>query len=1044
MVHPAGLAVAAGLALPVAPGGSRVPLAASREGAHAPCRVVPSAGSAIDGSRSGWCSCVVGAAVGLAGRVGELREVSALLSGQSDSAAMLVVGEAGVGKSRLVAAAADAVARAGNVVLSGWCLPLAGGLPFLPVLDVVRAVGQVDEGRLLKDALTDCPPFVVGEIHRFAPELCSAQEPSVYDEADGGWRKQREFDALARLLDAAAALRPVAMLIEDVHWADATTLEFLEYVLSPGHAIAVPVVLTCRSDEDAGPTLAAWLERLQRNRRVARLDLAPLSEAETSEQIALLLGRPPTESLTREIFPRSEGNAFFTEQLVAAGVEGGAGLPPGLTSLLLSRVDQVRGVPRQVLGTLAVATRPLDERALAKLCEQPVEVVQDALRDLLAARLLRRPDTAGRYQLRHALLAETVGTELLAGVRADLHARVADLLAATDDPAVSAEVAEHFAAAGRSVDELRWRVIAARHADSVFAAAEAAAHWQRVIALSADAPVGAAIEGMSLAQVYGATEDALTLAGDDEAAGRLAEEALRRLADADPASQADVLRRAGNARGIAAPEHGLELLYQALAIYEQLPPSAGRVKTMKEIAGILHNHGRPAEGREFIDRGAEVAEQAGLAYPLFEFRCIQAMYLAQTDPDEALRRIEALRDQLSERDGPGPYIWVAIFHSNILDSLCRLSDIEAALSPALRMASAYGMDQSFKVALVRGNLVCALLDLGATDAAARWIEPVTQDSAGLSTWFDYANLADIEMLRGNLDESLRRWDEIEQVPASTLAFQASGAWARAELDLWRDEAATAFERIELMLSRLAAAGESDFDAPLLVFGLRACADLAEQARSRRDAARVQAAMSSADRLSQLRTLFARDPLAPNPSRLTADAEKASWDAEHRRLTGESHPELWDRAATAWAGVSRCRHSAYARWRQAEALLAEPGGRAATTPVLRMAGEEARQHVPLSTAISDLARRARIELTEPPPAVATQPTKSSGVRGVTDRELAVLRLLAEGKTNSEIGAALFISRKTVSVHVTNILRKLNVTTRVQAAAVAERAGILQRG
>jgi DNA-binding NarL/FixJ family response regulator len=114
-------------------------------------------------------------------------------------------------------------------------------------------------------------------------------------------------------------------------------------------------------------------------------------------------------------------------------------------------------------------------------------------------------------------------------------------------------------------------------------------------------------------------------------------------------------------------------------------------------------------------------------------------------------------------------------------------------------------------------------------------------------------------------------------------------------------------------------------------------------------------------------------------------------------------------------------------------------------VLQTAARQAAQHVPLSDAIRDLAHRARIDLTgsTEQPARHTH-TAAVAPFGLTDRELAVLELLARGKTNSEIGAALFISRKTASVHVTNILRKLYVTTRVEAAAVAERAGLLPSG
>jgi hypothetical protein len=149
---------------------------------------------------------------------------------------------------------------------------------------------------------------------------------------------------------------------------------------------------------------------------------------------------------------------------------------------------------------------------------------------------------------------------------------------------------------------------------------------------------------------------------------------------------------------------------------------------------------------------------------------------------------------------------VAIFHGGILWRLGRLDQIEDASAPALRLASDQGMDSAFKTAQVRGNLVEALVELGATEAAAGWVEPVTKGTASLSTTWDYASRARIEMLRGNLDEAQRRYEEIDQLPASTLAFQADTATEQAELELWRCEAGAAFDRVESLLSRLAAAG----------------------------------------------------------------------------------------------------------------------------------------------------------------------------------------------------------------------------------------------
>ena len=140
-------------------------------------------------------------------------------------------------------------------------------------------------------------------------------------------------------------------------------------------------------------------------------------------------------------------------------------------------------------------------------------------------------------------------------------------------------------------------------------------------------------------------------------------------------------------------------------------------------------------------------------------------------------------------------------------------------------------------------------------------------------------------------------------------------------------------------------------------------------------------------------------------------------------------------------MTRPHRAAYARWRQADALLNRPGARAAASTVLSVAAQRAVQHVPLSNAIRRLARRARIDLPTAVDTVANQPAPPAPSFGLTDRELDVLRLLAEGKTNAEIGAALFMSGKTASVQVTHILRKLGVATRVQAATVAERAGLL---
>jgi DNA-binding CsgD family transcriptional regulator len=987
----------------------------------------------------------------LAGRVGELRAVSKLLSGESESAAMLITGEAGVGKSRLVAAVADALTRADVIVALGWCLPLSDGLPFLPVMDLLRALGRADDGRLLNDALGECPAFVRGEVIRLLPGLEEPTSERDSGRSDEGWRKHRLFEAVRRLLEAVARHRDLAVVIEDVHWADTSTLELFDYLLAPGHGLAVPVMFTCRSEEAATPIVTDWLDRLQRNARVRRLELAPLSEAETAEQIGLLLGARPPRKLVGDIYARSEGNAFFTEQLVAASAtRQDHALPAGLTSLLLSRTGQVTGIAREILAVLAVAARPLDEASVALLSQRPDREVREALRDLLARRLLRRPDATGRHQLRHALLGEAISGELLPSERAELHARVADTLADWNDPSLAAQIAAHLAAAGRPGDELRWRVRAGRHADAVFASSEAAQQWQRAVALSADAPITHVVEGMSLADLYRAAEDALDLSGGSEDTVRaLAEEALQRLSKADPATRADVLARAGNIRGRSAPRRGLGLLYQALALYEQLPPSAGHVKALRDIAAILHNEGRQAEGAEVTERAAAVAERAGQRSAQIEILAQQAWYqMAAGAGQLATDRVHALRQRLTDRDEPRLHLWLAIVHTDILLKLGRLTEVEAAGAPALPIATTYGIEQSFSAALVRANVCQALTELGAIDTAAQWIDPVSAEKPDPSTRFIYECRATLEMLRGNLDGAQQRWVDLRRLPPAILGHQVEAAPLEAELHLWRGSPNVAFDHAHALLVRIAEANPGTLSGPLLTFAgtllvlaLRAAADLAQRARADRNAEGLTAARRRAVQLSELYHGMKPDPFTPGPLRPTAGADHASWRAEGSRLQGESDAALWEQAANEWDELTRPHRAAYARWRQAEALLAHPGGRNQPAQVLRAAAPQAARHVPLSNAIHDLARRARIDLGEASHAVQHEEPPAGSGFGLTDRELTVLQLLSEGKTNSEIGAALYISRKTASVHVTNILRKLDVTTRVQAAAVAERAGLL---
>ena len=183
------------------------------------------------------------------------------------------------------------------------------------------------------------------------------------------------------------------------------------------------------------------------------------------------------------------------------------------------------------------------------------------------------------------------------------------------------------------------------------------------------------------------------------------------------------------------------------------------------------------------------------------------------------------------------------------------------------------------------------------------------------------------------------------------------------------------------------------------------------------------------------------PLADHAYVASIPGDRADWYAELSRSIGRSDPDAWQEAAATWQRLGRPHRAAYALWRQAEALLSTSAATSDAAIPLRAAAEASAGMVPLQKAIQRLADRARISLSTSVDEVTKPQPPPADPYGLTKRERLVLQLLAQGRTNAQIGAQLFMSPKTASVHVTNILRKLNVANRTEAAALAERAGLI---
>ena len=994
--------------------------------------------------------------VAFIGREGELCRLLGALGG--DARMVLVVGDAGVGKTTFAGEGMSRAAAAGMVVVRGECLPVAGTLPLLPIAVALGELARLEGGGLMEAALGAAPGFVRGEVGRLVPQLGPGGGPGL-DEGGGGWQRERLFSGVAELLSAVAARSAagVGLVVEDVHWADSETLDCLTFLAPAGWPGAVRAVVTCRSDEaPLEPQVAQWLALARGAAATEEITLGPLSRPEVARQAAALAGQPVPPALVDELFARAAGNPFFTEQLMAVALADGAAgtgpqvpavLPARLAGLLAARAGRCRGEARAVLDALAVAGRPLDEDLLGTVTGLDVEAVRRGLRELAAARLLAEDTTpGGGHRPRHALLAEAVTAALLPGERAMLHERTARALAAAGGEALAGETAGHWQAAGRPAEELPARVAAAAAAERVFGYAEAAGYWLRAIELCQAVPDAAGTAGIAVPQLYVRAIDALENSGESVHAGRIAEEAYRRYGGhPDPATAAVICQRAAQFRALDSPTAGLPLIKQALGLLAQAPPSAEHAKAWLAYAGFL----QPAQGRTedrglALHRALEIAEAAGATTVIprvLGSLADDALRCGHVEEGLAfLQRGQAL----AQAAGYGrALVYLAMVDSDVQLKLAKFHKAAEAAVRGLDVAGQAGLGDSLGATILAASAAEALVALGRTGEAAALIDPLTPGPPDRDHWALHDMRAEIDLLRGHTEAAGRR-QQLLSVITAHIGFE-DAAWETAqraaELALWEGRPGDALAKVQQVLPLLQAPDPAIMCGRLLAAGMRACADLAEQARARRDEPTADDAASAADGLVSWVGQMGSAPFTDHPFVTTIPAERATWEAERTRLAGANDPALWGGAAKAWQDLGCPHRAGYAWWRQAQARLEAGQPATAAAAALRAAAVAAEGHVPLLAQVKALAERARIPLHEPPVARGPGPPGEPAPYGLTARELAVLRLLAVGRTNAQIGAELFISPRTAGVHVTNILRKLDVSGRVQAAAVAERAGLL---
>ncbi|MEN1888175.1 AAA family ATPase [Streptomyces mirabilis] len=971
------------------------------------------------------------------GRDDELARLTGVLDRARSGTPRAVVlsGDAGVGKTRVLTEAAAHATRTGMTVLTGHCVDLGDvGLPYLPFTEILGVLGG-DE--------------------RFAAAL--AAHPAVErllgsgsgTDTDTGSRL-RLFEGVAGLLADAADITPLLLVLEDLHWADQSSRDLLRFLLSrgvlqnptpgsPTHHLAL--FASYRSDDlHRRHPLRPLLAELARLPSVDRLELRPMADAEVARLVRALRTDALSDTTVRRIVDRAEGNAFYAEELLAAlpgDLDPAApAMPSGLADLLLIRIEQLSDTAQQVLRTAAVAGRRVEHDLLRDAVQLPEEELESALREAVGRQLLVPGDDA-TYSFRHALAREAVYADLLPGERVRLHGAFAKLLAGRGHTAESAaERAHHSRESHDLADALTASLEAADHAQRVGAPAEELHHVEAALELwpAVDPgarprkgdPVTLTLRASAAAAHAGETHRAVSLTraalaragsdADSELAARVrytlagnlmrvdslkaaftySSEALAMI-PAEPPSHTWVWAAATHvmaARYMGHDEDAERVARQALRTAEELRLADAQADLIISLVGLEDHNRRTAEGRERLREARDLARRAGNVS--VEMRALFNLAIGAYESGALDECLTWLAEGLERANRSGlvssPYaLELRYLQSLILYTLGRWDECaRAAAVDAERLppAGGFAVGPALYVALARGEEGAAERARALLDGPFDWMATLV---AGIV-------LTDAAALRGDPEGAV----------ASVRATLAS-------------------------LSDGSGSERPDIGVRLAALALSAVADAAVELRLTGDEAGARRWADLATELVEV----ARSTAAKGEDGSRQGPEGLAWlaRAEAEWVRAHSGPEVaaWEQAVAAFDygdpyELARCER------RLAEALLvadrreeAAERARAARDTAVRLGA------VPLREELDTLIRRGRF---------ADSPSAADRVPALTARESDVLRLLARGRTNRQIGEELFITGKTASVHVSNILAKLGASGRTEAVAIAYREGLVE--
>jgi DNA-binding NarL/FixJ family response regulator len=959
---------------------------------------------------------------------------------------ILVGGEAGVGKTRLVAELMACSTTAGAMTTAGSCIHLgADVLPYAPFVD---ALGRYVEA--LGDRAGDVLGAARADLAALLPDL------GVDEESAGAASRGRVYEAVRGLLDRPPA--PLVFVLEDIHWADSSSLELMAYLASRLRHGRTAIVATFRTDElHRRHPLVPVLAELARSGRTTRLDLPRLGREQVASLVREIRHEAP-DSLVAAIAGRSEGNPFLVEELLAVDAGPATPLPETLRDLLLARLGSLSEPSRRVLGIVAVVGRPVDAELVEATWDGSPSDLDSGLREAVDRAMLVVEPSGGRVAFRHALLGEAVADDLLPGERVRLHAALARILADRPDLAsptragAAAEIAHHLYEARDLPAALAASASAGDAAVAARAYSEAREQYERALDLLERIP-DAGEGAVDRIRLLDAAAEASFHSGNVARAVALGRRAVEESDTAgDPSRTGYLLGRLIEWTELTGDYPALEALAErAIGLVPADPPTRDRAYVLIGMASARMHADLARQALPLARAAIDVGAACGAVGQEAIARSIVAAALAELGHDsEAVAEIDRAVVLVERSRGTEETSVVQSDRAIIRGVTGRFADLADILEDACRAVDREG---SFDVH--EPWLAVPEIDLLAWQG--RWSEAEALATRMIEKHSSPSPLACHLVTRAKLRARSGRGDDavrdlraaLDLRPPVEATTRADALGVLAEAALERGDHRDALRLLAEGLAVLAPTDEVPGRVHLFALALQAAADLAQRARARRDSAGESEASAAAQPyLAGLRAAAAGELVAGGATEGRV-ASRIAWGlAEERRRAGASDPGAWAAAATALTAAGEPYLAARLRYREAEAMITGPGDRNRAEEILRatLAWATGVGAEPLRRDVESLARRARLDLTAPSPA-DTPPSGDRRMRapadpyGLSRRERDVLALLVEGRTNREIGATLFISEKTASVHVTHILDKLGVTSRGAAAALAARGGLV---